>query len=82
MRQVPDDPTLHQLAGLRPAVADPVRQARVRARCHAALARRARRGGVDARAVRLRYLELAGFGTFAAVYVLVVVREMLASYGG
>ena len=83
MSDLTDDALSRQLAGLRPVVPDPVYSAKVRARCHAALARRHR--GHDARAgahgSRGRTLEVVVVAGFAFVYVVAVVLDALASYG-
>ena len=76
-----DDPVIRQLAGMTPLLPDATRRAGVRARCHAALARQRRHMDAETRAVRRRALEFAGIGTFAIVYVAVVLHDMLASYG-
>jgi hypothetical protein len=81
MSDLPDDVLWRPLAGLTPVVPDPVYSAKVRARCHAALARRHR--GRDARALgsRGRTLEVVVVAGFAFVYVVAVVLDALASYG-
>ena len=73
-----NDPLLRMLADLPPAEPDRERAARVRARCHTALARRqprvaGRRGGS-----RLNETLLAGLGV---VYLIETVRQALFLFG-
>jgi hypothetical protein len=71
-----------QLDVLTRVVPDPIYSERVRARCHAALARqRGRDARRTARASRLRRLEVVLVGGFTFVYVVAVVFHALASYG-
>lgn len=78
----PDDPLFRQLERLASAAPDATHSAAVRARCHAALARRRcpRAQSDEAKAPR-RYLALVGAGTFAMAYVVVVIHDALAMYG-
>ena len=81
MNRWPDDPLIRQIARMTPLLPDAGHRARVRTRCHAALARQRRNRGADARAVRRRFFELAGIASFTVIYVMVVIHDMLASYG-
>jgi len=78
-----DDALWRQLAGLTPAVPDPVYSATVRARCQIALARRHRNDATrtESPAGRGRALEAFVVAGFAFVYVVSVVLDALASYG-
>ena len=78
-----DDPLFRQLARLAPVVPDEVHSASVRARCHAALARRRRKHqlAAEVRVARLWRWELAVAGGFAAVYLSVVIQQALVMYG-
>lgn len=83
MSDLPDDVLWRQLAGLRPAEPDPAYSAKVRARSHAALARR-HRGRVtptEPRTRRGHTMEAFAVAGFALVYVATVVLDALASYG-
>jgi hypothetical protein len=84
MSQSSDDPALRELARLMPAAPDAVHSASVRARCHAALARRRRRQDADVERPlgRGRLLELVVVGGVALLYVSLVVRDALAVHAG
>ena len=73
------DPLLHMLAALPQAEADPVRDARVRTACHAALARRRpRRSDQPKGASRSWELVIAGLG---GLYLTETIRQALHFYG-
>jgi len=83
MSDLRDDVLWRQLAGLTPAVPDPVYSAKVRARCQGVLARRHQGDATrtESRAGRGRTLEVLVVAGFAVVYVMSVVLDALASYG-
>ena len=78
-----DDPLFRQLARLAPVVPDEVHSASVRARCHAALARRRRKHqlAAEVRVPRRWRWELAVTVGFAVVYLAVVIQQALVLYG-
>lgn len=77
-----DDSVFQQLERLPPAAVDAAHSAAVLARCHAALARQ-RRPTASGNVTRMpqRYFGLAGAGTFAMIYVFLVIHDALATYG-
>jgi hypothetical protein len=79
----PDDPVFRQLGRLAPAVPDPAHSARVRARCHAGLARRRRQHEASARppAANGAPLAVALVGSLSLIYLAVVIGHALAIYG-
>jgi len=72
------DPLLRLLRDLPPATLDSSRAERIRARCHAALARRPHRDRIWDSAADLWAPIAAGFG---GIYLTAVLREALAAYG-
>ena len=72
------DPLLRMLANLPQAEADRDRAARVRARCHTALARGKRRAARRSRRPRIWETLLAGL---AGVYLIETVRQALLLLG-
>jgi len=72
------DPLLRAMAHLPALTSDATRDARVRARCHAALAaRRPQRVAVDKRRRRVRGLGPACVGLLCALYLVSVIGEAL-----
>ncbi|HXW05068.1 MAG TPA: hypothetical protein VD833_07545 [Vicinamibacterales bacterium] len=72
------DPLLRMLSSLPDAAPDPVRAARVRQRCHSALAPQRPRGRRRLDGWRLRALLLAGLG---GLYLMEAVRQAILSSG-
>ena len=73
------DPLIHLLTTLPQSEADPVRAARVRAACHAALARRwPRRSAQPTGAPRIWQFLVAGLG---GIYLTETFRLALRAYG-
>jgi hypothetical protein len=73
------DPLLRKLAILPSAEPDPVRAARVRAKCHAALARRRPRPSTRRRHAAFVWEPLvAGLG---GLYLTETIRQVLHAYG-
>ena len=72
------DPLLRRLHNLPQAMPDPSRADRIRARCHAALAHRPRRGSIWGDAADLWAPMAAGFG---GIYLTVVIRQVFVAYG-
>jgi hypothetical protein len=72
------DPLLQLLDGLPTARLDPSRGDRIRARCHAALARERRRAITSAGTVRRWPPIVMGLG---GLYISAVVQQVLALYG-
>jgi hypothetical protein len=71
------DPLLRMVESLPHAEPDSARTSRVRARCHAALARR-RRAAVRTRATRVTETVLAGLG---AIYLIETIRQAMLYFG-
>ncbi len=85
MTEPSDDLVSRQLLRLTPVEPDAARGERVRARCHAALARQRRRRRLAAVGVRVtvgRMVELAAVAGVIVLYVSLVIRSALAAYGG
>jgi hypothetical protein len=73
-----NDPLLRLLDDLSPATLDASRADRIRAHCHAVLARRQRRMGGQRRAARLWTPMIAVLG---GIYLTGVLHQVLALYG-
>jgi hypothetical protein len=72
------DPLLRLLHNLQQATPDPSRAARIRARCHAALAHRPHRDSVWGDAADFWAPIAAGFG---GIYLTALLRQALVAYG-
>jgi hypothetical protein len=75
------DPLLRGLQRLPAPAPDDIHSTSVRARCHAALARRRRAEIRRADARRSRPYDMAVVGGFTLVYLLLVIYDALSAYG-